>query len=292
MAYLASPLLAILSGALLAIYFDREFFPQSKKIGEYLLKTAIVLIGFNLNAVDMWLLSKDYFPVIFILITSVLVLGVLLGKVFKVDKVMSQLITSGTAICGGTTIVTLAPIIKARADQVALALAMVFSLNMIAIIMFPIIGNYFEMSDLQFGVWSALSVHDTSSVVATASTYSDEASRIAATVKLGRTLWLIPMVIFFSMKHKEANAKMKFPLFILFFILASIGGTVLDGIIPTTLYEINNTLSKTLLVLALFFVGTECNRGTLKLIRPPYIIQALILWVTVVFFTLVFSLSL
>jgi uncharacterized integral membrane protein (TIGR00698 family) len=290
--YIANPLLAILSGALLTIYLDREFYTSSSALGQFFLKMAVILIGFNLNALDMWVLSKSYLPIIFIFVIGVTLVGLLLGRLFKVGNVMSRLITMGTAICGGTAIITLAPIMKARADQVALALAVIFALNMIALICFPLVGHYFQMSDLQFGVWSALSIHDTSSVVATAAVYSDEAARIAATVKLGRTLWLIPIAFLFSLKYKDDSSTLKFPMFILFFIIASVLGTLLQDSLPTSLYEINKILSKILLVLALFFIGTECTRSTLKSIRPPYIYQALVLWVAVIIVTLMFSLSL
>jgi uncharacterized integral membrane protein (TIGR00698 family) len=290
--YIANPLLAIVSGALLTVYFNRELYAGSSASGQFFLKTAVVLIGFNLDALDMWVLSKSYLPIIFIFVIGVTITGLLLGKLFKVGSVMSRLITMGTAICGGTAIITLAPIMKARADQVALALAVIFALNMLALIGFPIIGHYFQMSDLQFGVWSALSIHDTSSVVATASVYSDEAARVAATVKLGRTLWLIPIAFLFSLKYKDDSSRLRFPMFILFFILASVLGTLLQNFIPGSLYEANKVLSKGLLVLALFFIGTECTRATLKSIRPPYIYQALVLWVAVIIVTLMFSLSL
>ena len=291
--YVSSPALGIASGAALTVILNRQLFPKGKNWGKLLLQTAIVLIGFNLDAVSMWTLSKDYIGIVAILVILVISLGLFFGKLFRVESTIARLIATGTAICGGTTVVTLAPIMRARADQVALTLAIIFGFNMIALLLFPWVGQQLGMSELQFGVWSALSIHDTSSVVATAAVYSDNAASIAATVKLGRTLWLIPMAILFSFLYKEKGTKVSIPLFIVFFIIASLLGTLVKSyeIIPAMTFDIAKSASRAFLVLALFFVGTECTRETLKNIRGAFVLQSLSLWIVVVAVTLTYVIT-
>ena len=191
--YWGNPALALFVGMFWTLLLGRPVIDRGQVYGKYLLQTAIVLLGFKLNVSDLWRISADYTPLVAVYVLTALLLGLGLGWLLKLEKNASLLMASGTAICGGTTIATLAPILKARADQVGVSLAIVFLLNALALITFPYIGDYLEMSQEQFGVWVALSIHDTSSVVATAQIYGDQAASIATTVKLGRTLWLIPL---------------------------------------------------------------------------------------------------
>jgi uncharacterized integral membrane protein (TIGR00698 family) len=215
-------------------------------------------------------------------------LGLLLGRIFRNEARSSQLLASGTAICGGTAIASLSPVIRARPDQTAVALSLVFLLNAIALFTFPAIGEFFELSQHQFGVWAALAIHDTSSVIATSSLYGEEAETVATTVKLGRTLWLIPVILVFSILQGADKARLRVPGFILFFIAAAaISPLFADTVvIPTAAM-----LSKALLCVALLCIGMEMNRQTLRQLRGAALLQGVLLWMLVVPVTLALALN-
>lgn len=273
---LGNPAYGLLAGMLLTLLLNQPAIPQGVKISKYLLQTAIVLLGLKLNMVDMWHINADYTAFVIVYVFGAVGIGLLIGKLMKVDRVSSTLISTGTGICGGTTIATLAPILKARAEQVGLSLAIVFLLNAAALFLFPIIGKALDMSQTQFGVWVALAVHDTSSVVATAAMYGEEATSVATIVKLGRTLWLIPAVLFFSLLARRGEAKLRIPMFILLFIGASILGSLVP--LPSFVPSLASSLCKALLVVALFLVGTEITRSTLRGLKGKVLWQALALW--------------
>jgi uncharacterized membrane protein YadS len=291
--WLNNPLAAILVGAGLSLTIDRPALKRGSLYGKLGLQTAIVLVGFNLDAQTMWEVSRDYAPLIAAYVLATLGTGLGLGRLLNVDTTLARLISAGTAICGGTAIATLSPILKARADQMALALAIVFSLNMVALVVFPLIGTALDMSQFQFGLWSALAVHDTSSVVATAAVYGTEAAAVAATLKLGRTLWLIPFALGFSMAAGAKGAKIRLPSFILFFIAASILGSVARVQLgaPDVVFSVAQYVSKALIVVALFFIGLECTRASLRQLRGSVVWHALILWACVVPLTLLVALQ-
>ena len=286
------PLTAIAVGAALSLIANRPLLKQASLYGKLSLQTAIVLLGVNLDARNMWQVSHDYagFVAIYVLITFAW--GLLLGRMLKVEGVLNRLISAGTAICGGTAIATLGPVIKARADQIALALGIVFFLNMIALIVFPLVGDALSMTQQQFGVWAALAVHDTSSVVATASVYGNEAAQVAATLKLGRTLWIIPLLLSFSVIMGRSGTKIRIPIFIGLFILASISGSLGRAYlsIPDVVYTSAQYASKALIVTALFFIGLEFTRDALKHLHGRVLWQALALWAVVVPLTLFIAL--
>jgi uncharacterized integral membrane protein (TIGR00698 family) len=286
--WLGNPAFALLAGVGLTLAFDRPLLAQSSLYSKYLLQAAIVMLGLKLNMADMWRINADYSAYVAVYVLSAIGFGLLLGKLLGVEHISSTLIAAGTGICGGTTIATLAPIIKASAEQVGVALAIVFLLNAVALLTFPFVGDYFHLSQTQFGVWAALAIHDTSSVVATAAVYGDQAANVATTVKLGRTLWLIPLVVVASLVAGRGNpddVKVRLPGFILLFILASVLGSVLP--MPGWLPAAASTVSKCLLVLALLLIGSEISRQTLRQLRGRVLVQALSLWLLVVPLTLV-----
>ena len=286
--WLGNPAFALLAGVGLTLAFDRPLLAQSSLYSKYLLQAAIVMLGLKLNMADMWRINADYSAYVAVYVLSAIGFGLLLGKLLRVEHISSTLIAAGTGICGGTTIATLAPIIKASAEQVGVALAIVFLLNAVALLTFPLVGDYFHLSQTQFGVWAALAIHDTSSVVATAAVYGDQAANVATTVKLGRTLWLIPLVVVASLVAGRGNpddVKVRLPGFILLFILASVLGSVLP--MPGWLPAAASTVSKCLLVLALLLIGSEISRQTLRQLRGRVLVQALSLWLLVVPLTLV-----
>lgn len=278
--YHGNPAVALLVGMSLTLLFDRPIVPQSGRYSKYLLQSAIVLLGLKLDMADMWRINADYTVFVAIYVLSAIAIGLLLGRLMGVGNASSAMIATGTGICGGTTIATLGPIIKASADQMGVALAIVFLLNAAALFTFPTIGEYFHLTQTQFGVWVALAIHDTSSVVATAALYGDQAASVATTVKLGRTLWLIPLVVAASFVAGRGDVKVRIPGFVLLFILGSVLGSILP--VPAALPSIAGMASKALLVLALFLIGTEINRQTLRRLRGRVLAQALLLWMLVV----------
>lgn len=282
--YHGNPALGLLAGAVISLIFNKPLSTHAHAIGKYTLQGAIVLLGFKLNASQLMKISADYSLLVtgYVLIT--IFLGLAIGLALGSQQKSSQLISSGTAICGGTTIASLSPVIQARPEQTGIALTLVFLLNALALFTFPAIGEYLSLSQEQFGVWAALAIHDTSSVVATSALYGEEAAMVATTVKLGRTLWLIPLLLVFSILQHQGSAKLRIPLFIVLFIITACAGSVTN--LPIGLVNAASSASKMLLVVALFFIGTEISRETLRGLRGSVLIQGLLLWALVVPLTL------
>jgi uncharacterized integral membrane protein (TIGR00698 family) len=287
-----NPLLAILTGAGLSLIADQPLLKSSSRWGKWALQAAIVLLGFNLDASSMWQVSQEYAGLVAVYVLTTLGVGLAWGRILGVELTLARMIAAGTAICGGTAIASLGPVLKARADHIALALAVVFFLNMVALVVFPAVGHALAMTQSQFGIWSALAVHDTSSVVATATVYGAEAAQVATTLKLGRTLWLIPLLLCFSMLAGAKGAKIRLPLFIGLFVLASIGGSLgrafLD--VPSVAFDFAQLASKALVVTALFFIGLEFTRAAIRQLRGRVFWQAIGLWAVVVPITLLIAL--
>ena len=206
-------------------------------------------------------------------------MGLILGRFLRVDIDQARLLVSGTAICGGTAIATLGPVIRARSESVAVCLAIVFLLNAIAILVLPKVGIYMEISQTQFGVWVALAIHDTSSVIGAAAIYGEEALQVATTVKLVRTLWLIPLVLAAGILMNRRETKARLPGFVVLFVLFSIIGSV-SNISGEWIAGIK-TLSQTMLVAALFFMGLEITRDALRRLNGRAVSLGVCLWLVV-----------
>jgi uncharacterized integral membrane protein (TIGR00698 family) len=212
-------------------------------------------------------------------VLATLGLGLALAALIRVGKVSGQLVAAGTAICGGTAIASLSPVLGARPQEMAVPLGLIFLLNVIALVAFPLIGHWLDLSQLEFGLWSALAIHDTSSVVATAAIYGDQAEEIAATVKLGRTLWLLPLLVVASVMAGRGGAKVRVPFFILLFVGTAAASSLVS--LPDQFIVVASRVSKALLVVALFLIGTELTRTTIRAIRGRILWQAVLLWLTV-----------
>ncbi len=275
MAY-GNPAVALLAGATLTLLRDRPLVDGGSRWCALLLQSAIVLLGFRLSIDQVLEVSGDSIHLVIAYVLGVLAAGFALGRLIGLDRVSTTLMSGGTAICGGTTIATLAPIVGARPEKLGVAIGIVFLLNALALFTFPALGAWLGMSEEAFGVFVALAVHDTSSVVATAAAYGDRALEVATTVKLGRTLWLIPLALGTSVLYAQSRAQVRVPGFILAFVAASLCATVVE--IPADLVGIASRASKALLVAALFFVGTEMTRATVRGIRGRVLLHALVLW--------------
>ena len=271
-----NPAIALLAGTLLSLSWRQPLAVGGHRWGRLSLQSAIVLLGFTLSIGRVAEVSGDSLWLVAAYVIGVLGIGLGLAHLLRLERESGWLMASGTAICGGTAIATLAPLIGARADQVGVAIGIVFLLNAAALFGFPVIGHWLGMSQLQFGMWSALAIHDTSSVLATAAIYGNEALEVATTVKLGRTLWLIPLTLFVSLAQRASAARVRVPPFILAFIAVSVLTTVVP--LPAEVAHAASRLSKALLITALFFIGTEISRATLRLMRGRVLLHALLLW--------------
>ena len=271
-----NPAVALLAGTVLSLSWRTPLAVGGHRWGRLALQSAIVLLGFTLSIGRVAEVSSDSLSLVAAYVVGVLGIGLLLARGLRLERESGWLMASGTAICGGTAIATLAPLLGARADQVGVAIGIVFLLNAAALFGFPLIGHWLGMSQLQFGMWTALAIHDTSSVLATAAIYGNEALEIATTVKLGRTLWLIPLTLIVSLAQRASAARVRVPPFILAFIAVSVLTTVLP--FPDWVSHSAGRVSKALLVTALFFIGTEISWATLRLMRGRVLVHALLLW--------------
>jgi len=268
---------ALVLGIIYAQIFENPYSKQTKKATGLLLKVAVVGLGFGMNVYSALAAGKDGFVLTIFSIFLTLVLGFGIGKLLKIDKKISYLISSGTAICGGSAIAAVSPVIDADEKQISVALGIVFVLNSIALIIFPPIGHILELSQVDFGLWSAIAIHDTSSVVGAAAKYGDEALEVATTVKLARALWVIPVAFLSTMLFKNKGSKVKIPYFIGLFILAMLANSYIPFIQPLGPYIVE--ISKAALTLTLFLIGTSLSYRTVKNVGAKPFIEGVLLWI-------------
>ena len=276
---LSNPALGLLAGLAVRLGLDVNPIPNSSKLSKYALQTAIVLLGFTLGLEQLVSVSAQYGLMVAAFIGATAGFGWLLYWLVRSNPQESILLTAGTGICGGTAIATLAPLMRAEPQQLAVASALVFLLNVVAVFTFPAIGHWLGLSQEVFGAWVALAVHDTSSVVATAAAYGDQAAQVATTVKLGRTLWLIPLAFVFSIVWRAPNAKVRVPGFVLLFVATAALSSWLA--LPEFAIEGIGVVSKSLLVVALTLIGLEINRATLRQLSPRIVFFGIGLWLLV-----------
>jgi len=269
--------LALFLGIGLALTVGPAPLSDASRLSRGALQCGVVILGLALPFREVVTLGSANGAVVSAMVLATLVGGLILLKLIRTDDVSGKLLTTGTAVCGGTAVATLAPVIKAENQQVAQTLTIIFVLNGIAIVLFPAIGHALDLSQQQFGMWAAVAIHDTSSVVGAAAAYGDEALSTAATLKILRILWLIPVIIVasYSMKRISAN-EIRIPLFVAGFIIASVIGGYFqfDGEV-TSLFSL---ISKSLFCLALFLIGSQMSLKSLKSICPRLIGMALVLW--------------
>lgn len=285
---LNSPL-ALLTGFIFTILFGNPFLRQSQKGIQYLLKIAVVGLGFGMSLIETLETSLEGLSLTTLSIFLTVALGLLVGKYMQLDKKLSHLITSGTTICGGSAIAAVSPIIKAEPKTISIALGIVFFLNSVALFIFPGLGHYFNLSQSDFGLWCAVAIHDTSSVVGAALQYGEEALLIATTVKLSRTLWIIPLSIFSMFLFKNKTDKIKIPWFILGFIVAILINSY--DLIPNNWSTNIVFVSKRLLILTLFLVGTTLSIKQLKETGLKPFLFAVVLWVFISSLSLLYILK-
>ena len=286
--FINSPV-ALILGFVYTIVFNNPFKAYSHKAINYFLKISVVGLGFGMFFKETLETSKEGFSLTIYSIILTVSLGLLLTRLLKIDIKLGHLITSGTAICGGSAIAAISPVIKAKSKTISIALGIVFLLNAIALFVFPAVGHFLNLTQEQFGLWCAVAIHDTSSVVGAALGYGEEALRIATTVKLSRTLWIIPLSVFSMFLFKTKGEKIKIPYFILLFIAAIIINSYHILPEPTTSFIV--LMSKRLLILTLFLVGSTISITELKSTGLKPIILAVILWLSISIFSLIYILN-
>ncbi|KAF2519139.1 putative sulfate exporter family transporter [Flavobacterium salilacus subsp. salilacus] len=282
--YISAPL-ALAVGIAFAVFAGNPYAQESSKTVKYLLKIAIVGLGFGMNFYNAVKAGKEGLLFTISTIVLVLSLGYLLGKILKINPKTSYLISSGTAICGGSAIAAVAPITGASQKQISVALGTVFTLNALALLLFPAIGHFIGLTQYQFGLWSAIAIHDTSSVVGAASAYGDEALQVATTVKLGRALWIIPLSLLTVAINKNSTGKIAIPYFILLFIVAMIVSTMLPQY--QDVYGWITFAAKKALTVTLFLIGTGLSLDTIKAVGFKVFLQGVLLWIAISILSLV-----
>ncbi|HKX83882.1 MAG TPA: putative sulfate exporter family transporter, partial [Pyrinomonadaceae bacterium] len=280
-----SPPIALAMGLVVAFTFGNPYPQLQGKPAKYLLQASVVFLGFGMNLTAIYNAGKDGVLFTIATIFGTLILGALVGKLLSVNPKTSSLISSGTAICGGSAIAAVGPAIEADNEQMSVSLGTVFVLNSIALFIFPIIGHGLGLTQQQFGIWSAIAIHDTSSVVGAAQTYGEEALSVATTVKLARALWIAPLAFLFMYlyrdKESKGNAKAAMPWFILLFVLASVVRTYAPAVIPVSIWESLVNLAKAGMTMTLFLIGASLSRKTLKAVGFRPLLQGIVLWVVI-----------
>lgn len=281
---------ALILGALMAHFSAIPPYIQPSILVKKLLAIAIVALGFGVQLNVAWQVTSDYFALMVTSIVVTLLLALGLGRLFKMDTTTSHLLGSGTAICGGSAIAAVAPAIHARNDQMALALASVFTLNAVALLVFPIIGTALGLNEQTFGVWAAIAIHDTSSVVGAAQAYGDHALQVATTLKLARALWIIPLalisaLVYQRMTKTEGQRNITVPWFIPGYIAAMLFASSLPQF--DTLYAATFSVGKQLLVFCLYLVGASITVERLKAAGWRPLLLAVVLWFVIATLSLV-----
>jgi len=275
---LVSPPLALAGGLVYGLSFVHPFHLHARQLSKLLLQISVVGLGFGMDLHQIIRVGRSGFLYTAGSITIALLTGWALGRILKVEKSISFLISTGTAICGGSAIAAIAPITDASEEEIAISLGTVFVLNSIALLLFPFIGGLLRMTQSQFGLWSALAIHDTSSVVGAAAKYGAIALAVGTTVKLARALWIVPLSVGTAVARKS-RARIAWPWFILFFCLAAVANTYLKPFASS--YAVFRHLGIIGLTVTLFLIGTGLSKQTLRQVGVRPMLQGVLLWFVV-----------
>ena len=276
-----TPPFLLFMGLLFALLCGQPFPKFNKKCSKMLLQYSVVGLGFGMNIEASLASGKEGMLFTIVSVFGTLLIGWLIGrKMLKVDRNTSYLISSGTAICGGSAIAAVGPVIKAKDSEMSVALGTVFILNAIALFLFPAIGKLLGLDEQQFGTWAAIAIHDTSSVVGAGAAYGEEALKVATTIKLTRTLWIIPVAFLTSFIFRTKGSKVNIPWFILFFVLAMVANTYLLCDYPQ-IGTVVSGISRKCLTITMFFIGASLSPSVLKSVGVKSLVQGVLLWVII-----------
>ena len=275
-----SPILAISLGLVYSLLYKNNAQEISIKVSTIPLQIGIVLLGFTISTITLIPIIDAYAMWVLLFIVFSFVLSFILGKAFGLDTKLNILLASGLSICGATAIALVGPIIKASSRFIFISLAILFSFNILAIIFFPMFGDFFNMSNYEFGIFSALAIHDTGSVVGAALAFSSPSLEVAASLKILRTLGLIPLILLLSYKFNENKKGFIFPIFIIYFFVALTVANIF--VLPYTLIEFLKILSKTFIVIGIFCIGLQSSKIEYKELSFKPLVVALIVWLCVI----------
>ena len=283
-----TPPVALFLGLAFALLCGQAHPKFNKKTSKYLLQYSVVGLGFGMNLHAALASGKKGMEFTILSVVGTMLIGWFIGrKVLKVDRDTSYLISSGTAICGGSAIAAVGPVLRAKDSEMSVALGTIFVLNAIALFVFPVIGHWLGMSQHEFGTWAAIAIHDTSSVVGAGAAYGEEALKVATTIKLTRALWIIPLAFVTSFLFKSKGQKVSIPWFIFFFILAMVVNTYLLAGAPQV-GQIINHIARKGLTITLFFIGASLSRDVLKSVGVKPLVQGVLLWMVISLGTLAY----
>lgn len=286
-----TPPVALFLGLAFALLCGQAHPKFNKKMSKYLLQYSVVGLGFGMNLHASLASGKEGMEFTILSVIGTLVIGWFIGrKCLKVDRNTSYLISSGTAICGGSAIAAVGPVLKAKDEEMSVALGTIFILNAIALFIFPVIGHALNMGQHEFGTWAAIAIHDTSSVVGAGAAYGEEALQVATTIKLTRALWIIPLAIATSFIFKSKGKKISIPWFIFFFVLAMVFNTYVLDRTETGVMVGNfiNDFARKMLTITLFFIGASLSRDVLKAVGLKPLVQGVLLWFVISVATLAY----
>jgi len=289
-AFFQNPIISLSLGLILGFIMKDNLKGFISNVGSMPLQIGIVLIAFSISFKTFTDLLTNYFPIISIFVVITFLLGLFIGRLFSLDKKFIYLISSATAICGATAALAISSIIKAKPNQISLAIFIIFLMNAIALALFPIIGRFLGLSDMQFGLFSALAIHDTASVVGSGFLYSDEAGEIATTLKVGRTIWILPLIalIAFIENEKRLLNLKDLPIFIILFFIVIVISNIFT--LPGQIYEISKLLSIVFINIGIFFIGLQSKVEQIN--NSTSLIYPILLWLTIVLISFVVVTSL
>lgn len=274
-----TPAIALFIGLFYALVFKNPYPKFNKKASKYLLQASVVGLGFGMNVTEALKSGSNGMLFTIVSVVGVMIIGVLIGRMMHINRKTSYLISSGTAICGGSAIAAIGPTLKANEDEMAVSLGVIFILNAIALFIFPPIGHFFGLNETQFGTWAAIAIHDTSSVVGAGDAYGQLALQTGTLIKLTRALWIIPLAIVTMFIFRDNSKKISIPWFIFLFIVAMLINTYCN--LPNELTSSIAWLAKKGLILTLFFIGASLSIKTIKHIGIKPLILATILWIII-----------
>ncbi len=273
-----SPPAALAIGLILGLLVSNPFGTASRTLSKYLLQASVVGLGFGMNLHQVVSAGRSGFTYTMLSISFAMLVGMALGVFLGMQKTSAFLISTGTAICGGSAIAAVGPICHATDEEMAVSLGTVFVLNSIALLIFPAIGAAFRLTQTQFGLWAALAIHDTSSVVGAAAKYGPLALAVGTTVKLARALWIIPLSLATAIAMR-AKANIQWPWFIAFFCLAAMCNTYFPAGAPA--YRVLAHAARIGLTVTLFLIGSGISIATLKQVGHRPLLQGVLLWLLV-----------
>ena len=276
-----TPPVVLFIGLVFALLCGQAYPTFNKKVSKKLLQYSVIGLGFGMNLQASLASGKEGMLFTIISVIGTLLIGMFIGcKILKLNRNTSYLISSGTAICGGSAIAAVGPIINAKDTDMSMALATVFILNAIGLFLFPILGHWLGLTQQEFGTWAAIAIHDTSSVVGAGAAYGEEALQVATTIKLTRALWIIPLALVTSVIFRSEGKKISIPWFILFFILAMLINTYLLADYPEIGKFIAGIARKGL-ILTMFFIGASLSVDVIKSVGIRPLLQGVLLWIII-----------